>query len=78
MANLGSSSLVKADNAALAHDAAILGPIEEAKNATYRIFMNSETTYTEDTNAYKYSAHEEVQSGTLYNLCAHALQALLA
>ena len=75
MANLGSSSLVKADNAALAHDAAILGPIEDVKNATCRIFMNSET---KDTNAYKYSAHEEVQSGTLYNQRAHALQALLA
>jgi hypothetical protein len=47
MANLGSSSLVKADNAALAHDAAILGPIAEAKNATYTIFMNSEAKYTE-------------------------------
>jgi hypothetical protein len=49
MANLGSSSRVKADNAALAHDAAILGPIAEAKNATYTIFMNSEAKYTEDT-----------------------------
>jgi hypothetical protein len=37
MANLESSSLVKKDNAACAHDAATLGPIEEAKNATYNI-----------------------------------------
>jgi hypothetical protein len=38
MANLESSSLVKKDNAACAHDAAPLGPIEEAKNATYNIY----------------------------------------
>jgi len=38
MANLESSSLVKKDNAACAHDAATLGPIEEAKNATYNIY----------------------------------------
>ena len=60
MANLGSSSLVNADNAALAHDAAILGPIAEAKNATYTIFMNSETKYTEDSKAYKCFGHEKV------------------
>jgi hypothetical protein len=32
--SLGSSSLVKKDSAACAHDAATLGPIAEAKNAT--------------------------------------------
>ena len=43
MANLGSSSLVKKDNAACAHDAATLGPIAEAKNATYTTFLKSKT-----------------------------------
>jgi hypothetical protein len=38
MANLESSSLVKKDNAACAHEAATLGPIEEAKNATYNTY----------------------------------------
>jgi hypothetical protein len=43
MANLGSSSLVKKDSAACAHDAATLGPIAEAKNATYTSFLKSKT-----------------------------------
>ena len=43
MANLGSSSLVKKDSAACAHDAATLGPIAEAKNATYTTFLKSKT-----------------------------------
>jgi hypothetical protein len=43
MANLGSSSLVKKDSAACAHDAATLGPIAEAKNATYTTFLKGKT-----------------------------------
>jgi len=43
MDNLGSSSLVKKDSAACAHDAATLGPIAEAKNATYTTFLKSKT-----------------------------------
>ena len=39
------SSLVKTDNAAFAQDAAILGPTAEAKNATCKAFLNSETSY---------------------------------
>jgi hypothetical protein len=45
ISNLESSSLVKKDNAACAHDAATLGPIAEAKNATYTTFLKSKTRY---------------------------------
>jgi hypothetical protein len=43
MANLESSSTVKTDKAALAHDAATLGPIAEAKNPTCTVSPNSKT-----------------------------------
>lgn len=43
MTNLESSSIVKSDKAALAHDAATLGPIAEAKNPTCTVSPNSKT-----------------------------------